>query len=75
MSLLNFYAPSKSVGLHTDTSEFSTGAVLVRSDEDNHKCSISYISRLLSKREQNYGLTEKEARGGFRAAKIVTVTD
>ena len=59
-SVLKFYDPSKSVELHTDASEFSIGAVLVQSDENNHKRPISYTSRSLSRREQNYGPTERE---------------
>ena len=46
--------------LQTDASNFGIGAVLLQQDDSDSWRPIAYISRALTKSEQNYSTTEKE---------------
>uniref|UniRef100_A0ABD2WA60 RNA-directed DNA polymerase n=1 Tax=Trichogramma kaykai TaxID=54128 RepID=A0ABD2WA60_9HYME len=50
---------SRKFVVQTDASDFALGAVLTQDFEDGEH-PIMYISRLMSKAERNYGITEKE---------------
>ena len=51
---------SKIFRLQTDASNFGIGAVLLQQDDSDSWRPIAYISRALTKSEQNYSTTEKE---------------
>ena len=51
MAYANYTKPFK---LHTDASENSLGAVLYQKQDDGMESVIAYVSRTLSKSEQNY---------------------
>ena len=58
---LAFYDTDKSLELHTDTSNYAVGAVLIQYDENNEKQPIAFILRASNNREIRYSVTEKEA--------------
>ena len=51
---------TKPFHLQTDASNVGLGAVLLQSDDNDQLRPIAYISRSLTKAEQNYSTTEKE---------------
>ena len=51
---------SKVFRLQTDASNYGIGAVLLQQDDNDDWQPIAYISRALTKSEQNYSTTEKE---------------
>ena len=55
--------------MHTDASISGLGAILEQEQGDNHLHPVAYASRLLSKAERNYGITELEALGVVWGAK------
>ena len=58
---LAFYDTDKSLELHTDTSNYAVGAVLIQYNENNEKQPIAFILRASNNREIRYSVTEKEA--------------
>ena len=58
---LAFYDLDKILELHTDTSNYAVGAVLIQYDENKGKQPIAFISRALNDREIRYSVTEKES--------------
>ena len=51
---------TKPFHLQTDASNVGLGAVLLQSDDNDQLRPIAYISRSLTKSEQNYSTTKKE---------------
>lgn len=51
---------SKPFFVHCDASSYAVGSVLMQEDDDGHSHPIAYFSKLLSKAEQNYSVTERE---------------
>ena len=58
-----FYDPSKRTRVTVDASPVGLGAILSQFDNDDHERIVAYASRSLSKVEQRYSQTEKEALG------------
>ena len=46
--------------LYTDASGYAVGAILAQTDESKNEYVCAYASRLMTKNEINYGITEKE---------------
>ena len=46
--------------LDTDASDTGIGAVLSQLQEDGNECVVTYTSRVLSKQERNYCITQRE---------------
>eukprot|EP00794_Sanderia_malayensis_P016602 gene16602-biopygen14025 len=59
--ILAYPCLNKTFILQTDASDVGLGAVLTQLDESGHERVISYASRTLTSREQNYTAMEKEA--------------
>jgi len=58
--VLKHYNPNIGCTLHTDARTEGLGAILLQEGEDKQNHPIAYISRLLSKAEQNYSISELE---------------
>ena len=58
-----FYDPSKRTRVTVDASSVGLGAILSQFDSDDNERIVAYASRSLSKVEQRYSQTEKEALG------------
>lgn len=50
----------KPFAIHCDASGVAVGSVLMQDDEEGHSHPIAYFSKLLSRCEQNYSVTERE---------------
>lgn len=50
----------KPFSIHCDASGVAVGSVLMQNDEEGHSHPIAYFSKLLSRCEQNYSVTERE---------------
>ncbi|KAK3742186.1 hypothetical protein QZH41_012077 [Actinostola sp. cb2023] len=58
---LAYFDISKSTEIAVDASPVGLGAILTQKDENGHSHVIAYGSRSLTKNEQNYSQTEREA--------------
>lgn len=68
--ILTQYDPSKEVEIHSDSSLYSLGAILMQRDSNNNPRVLSYASRVLNAAERNYSTTHKECLAAIWAVNL-----